>query len=137
MTLTSEQPWFVQQAAHHSFLAVNKKAIDRWGDKWTDPSHIVTNGPFKLAVWRHDAELDLTKWDEWRDADNVTLTRINGKIITDGTTAEQSYEAGDIEVDTTASRRRTSTAGSPRRTTSSTTASAPTTTASTSRTSPT
>ena len=101
VTLTSEQPWFVQQAAHHSFLAVNKKAIDQWGDKWTDPSHIVTNGPFKLAVWRHDAQLDLTKWDEWRDADDVTLTRINGKIITDGTTAEQAYEAGDIEVDTT------------------------------------
>src|SRR5581483_1471743 len=101
VTLTSPQPWFVQQVAHHSFLAVNKKAIDKWGDKWTEPNHIITNGPFKLAVWRHDAELDLVKWDGWRNADDVTLTRVNGKIISDGTTAEQAYEAGDVDVDTT------------------------------------
>ena len=101
VTLTSPQPWFVQQVAHHSFLAVNKKAVDKWGDKWTEPSHIITNGPFKLAKWKHDAEIDLVKWDGWRNADQVTLTRVNGKIITDGTTAEQAYEAGQIDVDTT------------------------------------
>ena len=46
--LTSPQPWFVQQVAHHSFLAVNKKAVEQFGDKWTEPANIVTNGPFKL-----------------------------------------------------------------------------------------
>jgi oligopeptide transport system substrate-binding protein len=101
VTLTSAQPWFVQQSAHTSFLAVNKKAVDKWGDKWTEPGHIVTDGPFKLAAWKHDAELDLVKWDGWRNAKSVTLTRVNGKIITDGTTAEQAYQAGDIAVDTT------------------------------------
>ena len=45
----------------------------------------------------HDAELDLVKWDGWRNARSVTLTRVNGKIISDGTTAEQAYQAGDIE----------------------------------------
>jgi oligopeptide transport system substrate-binding protein len=99
--LTSPQPWFVQQVAHTSFLAVNKKAVTKWGNKWTEPNHIVTDGPFKLAVWKHDAELDLVKWNGWRNAKNVTLTRVNGKIISDGTTAEQSYQAGDIDVDTT------------------------------------
>jgi ABC-type oligopeptide transport system substrate-binding subunit len=101
VTLTSEQPWFIQQSAHHAFLAVNKTAVEKYGNKWTEPQNIVTDGPFKLAVWKHDAELDLVKWDDWRNADDVTLTRLNGKIITDGTTAEQAYEAGDIEVDTT------------------------------------
>ena len=101
VTLTSPQPWFVQQSAHTSFLAVNRKAVEKWGNKWTEPSHIVTDGPFKLAAWRHDAELDLVKWDGWRNAKSVTLTRVNGKIISDGTTAEQAYQAGDIAVDTT------------------------------------
>ena len=48
VTLTTPQPWFVQQVAHHSFLAVNKKAVDQFGDKWTEAANIVTNGPFKL-----------------------------------------------------------------------------------------
>ena len=48
--LTSPQPWFVQQVAHTSFLAVNKKAVEKFGDKWTEPENIVTDGPFKLAA---------------------------------------------------------------------------------------
>ena len=101
VVLTSPQPWFVQQVAHHSFLAVNRKAIQRWGNKWTEPGHIVTNGPFTLATWRHDAEIDLVKWDHWRNASSVALTRVNGKIITDGTTAVQSFAAGEVDVNTT------------------------------------
>jgi oligopeptide transport system substrate-binding protein len=96
--LTSPQPWFVQQAAHHSFLAVHKATVEKFKDKWTDPKNIVTNGPFKLATWEHNSRIDLVKWDEWRDADSVNLTRVNGRMITDGTTAVQAFEAGEVDV---------------------------------------
>ena len=99
--LVSPQPWFIQQVAHHSFLAVNRSAVEKWGEKWTQPGHIVTDGPFKLAVWKHDAEIDLVKWNAWRDAKDVKLTRVNGKIITDGTTAVQAFSAGEVDVNTT------------------------------------
>src|SRR5215208_3687167 len=98
ITLTSPQPWFIQQSAHHSFLAVNQSAVEQFGDKWTDAANIVTNGPFKVAKWEHDAELDLVKWDEWRDADSVTLTSVPGKIIVDGTTRVQAFESGEVDV---------------------------------------
>jgi oligopeptide transport system substrate-binding protein len=97
VTLTSAQPWFLQQLAHHSFLAVNQKAVEQFGDKWTEAQNIVTNGPFKLARWEHDSRIDLVKWDEWRDADSVTLTRVNGRMISDGTTAVQAFEAGETD----------------------------------------
>jgi oligopeptide transport system substrate-binding protein len=96
--LTSPQPWFLQQLAHHSFLAVNRKAVERYGGKWTEAANIVTNGPFKLARWQHDSRIDLVKWDEWRNAPNVELQRVNGRMISDGTTAVQSFEAGEVDV---------------------------------------
>jgi len=96
--LTAPQPWFIQQSAHTSFLAVNQKAVEEFGDKWTEPANIVTNGPFKLDSWEHNANINLVKWDEWRDADNVKLTRVNGRMITDGTTAVQAFEANEIDV---------------------------------------
>jgi oligopeptide transport system substrate-binding protein len=96
--LTSPQPWFIQQSAHTSFLAVNKKTVEKFGDKWTEPANIVTNGPFKLDSWAHNANINLVKWDGWRDADSVKLTRVNGRMITDGTTAVQAFEAGEIDV---------------------------------------
>jgi oligopeptide transport system substrate-binding protein len=98
VTLTTEQPWFLQQVAHHSFLAVNKKAVDQFGDKWTEPANIVTNGPFKLQSWQHNSRIDLVKDPNWRDAGSVKLTRVNGRMISDGITAVQAFEAGEVDV---------------------------------------
>jgi oligopeptide transport system substrate-binding protein len=95
--LTSPQPWFLQQVAHHSFLAVHRPTVEQYGDKWTEPANIVTNGPFQLERWEHNANLDLVKWDEWRDADSVALERVNGRMITEGTTAVQAFEAGEVD----------------------------------------
>jgi ABC-type oligopeptide transport system substrate-binding subunit len=95
--LTSQQPWFVQQVAHHSFLAVHRATVEKYGRKWTDPKNIVTDGPFKLARWDHDSRLDLVKWDGWRNADQVKLKRINGSMITEGTTALRAFEAGELD----------------------------------------
>jgi oligopeptide transport system substrate-binding protein len=97
VTLTSNQPWFVQQSAHTAFLAVHQATVEKFGDKWTDPANIVTDGPFKLAKWEHEAEIDLVKNPDYRDAANVKLTEIKGKIIVDGTTRVQSFEAGEID----------------------------------------
>lgn len=96
--LTSAQPWFVQQIAHTSFLAVNRNAVEQFGNKWTEAKNIVTNGPFKLASWQHDSRIDLAKWADWRNAEDVSLSRVNGRMISDGTTAVQSFEAGETDV---------------------------------------
>src|SRR3954447_7011270 len=101
ITLTSPQPWFIQQLSHTSFLPVNKAAVTKWGNKWTEPGHIVTDGPFKLSSWKHDASLTLVKNTKWRLARTVKLTRIEAPIIVDGTTAENAFRAGNIDIDTT------------------------------------
>jgi oligopeptide transport system substrate-binding protein len=96
--LTTPQPWFVQQVAHHSFLAVHRPTVERFGNRWTEAANIVTNGPFRLARWEHDSRIDLVKWDDWREAESVMLTRVNGRMISDGTTAVQAFEAGEVDV---------------------------------------
>lgn len=98
VTLTTAQPWFIQQVAHTSFLAVHRPTVEKFDAKWTEAANIVTNGPFKLEAWEHNASIDLVKNDEWRDADSITLTRVNGRVITDGTTSVQAYEAGEVDV---------------------------------------
>jgi len=96
--LTSAQPWFIQQVAHTSFLAVHRPTVEKFGAKWTEAANIVTNGPFKLEAWQHNSTIDLVKNEEWRDADSISLTRVNGRMISDATTSVQAYEAGEIDV---------------------------------------
>jgi len=99
--LTSPQPWFIQQLGHTSFLAVNKATVEKWGDKWTEPAHIVTNGAFKLTQWQHNAQVVLTKWSGWRDAGSVKLNKVILKIIPEGSTAEQAFNSGEVDVNET------------------------------------
>jgi oligopeptide transport system substrate-binding protein len=96
--LTAAQPWFIQQVAHTSFLAVHRPTVERFGERWTEAANIVTNGPFRLERWEHNSRIDLVKWNEWRDADSIALTRVNGRMISDATTSVQAYEAGEIDV---------------------------------------
>jgi oligopeptide transport system substrate-binding protein len=95
--LTSAQPWFIQQASHHSFLPVHQATVEEFGAKWTDPANIVTNGAFMLESWEHEATITLVKNPDWRGAADVSLERIEGRIIVDGTTRVQAFEAGEID----------------------------------------
>ena len=36
-----------------------KDIIEKYGDRWTEPENIITNGPFKLTKWRHEYQLIL------------------------------------------------------------------------------
>jgi oligopeptide transport system substrate-binding protein len=97
--LTTPQPWFVQQVAHQSFMAVHRPTVEQFGERWTEAANIMTNGPFLLDNWEHNSRIDLVKWSEWRDADSVSLERVNGRMITDGTTAVQAFEADEIDAE--------------------------------------
>ena len=95
--LTSEQPWFLGQVSHHSFLPVHQATVEEFGDNWTDPENIVTNGPFMLESWDHEASINMVKNPDCRDAANVALERIDGSIIVDGITKVQAFEAGEVD----------------------------------------
>jgi oligopeptide transport system substrate-binding protein len=98
VTLTSVQPWFIEQSAHHVFLPVNQKTVEANPERWTRPENIVTNGPFNVDDAQPSASITLVKNPDWRDAANVKLERVEGRIIVDGTTAVQSFEAGEVDV---------------------------------------
>lgn len=97
VTLTSPQPWFIEQAAHHVFLPVHPGTVQQHGERWTRPENIVTNGAFNVEDAQPSASITLVKNPDWRDAANVTLERVEGRIIVDATTAVQSFEAGEVD----------------------------------------
>jgi oligopeptide transport system substrate-binding protein len=99
--LVSPQPWFIQQLSHTSFIPAYLPAVQQYGNKWTEAANIVTDGPFKLAAWNHNASLTLVKNPAWRDAKDIHVDRIDLPIITDAGTALNAYKSGKVQVDTT------------------------------------
>jgi oligopeptide transport system substrate-binding protein len=70
--------------------------IEKFQSRWTDPEHIVTNGPFTLVSWKHENEIQLranTKYFLGRPVmDRVTMFMVNEK-----TTAVAMYEQGQLD----------------------------------------
>ncbi|GAB4255212.1 MAG: oligopeptide ABC transporter substrate-binding protein OppA [Thermoleophilia bacterium] len=98
VTLKAPTPWFVPMMSHQAFFPIPKKVVDQFGDKWTEPGNIVTNGPYTLATWNHDSDIMLKKWPDWREASSVVLENIKMVMIQEATTGVAAFENGEIDV---------------------------------------
>ncbi len=74
-----------------------KWTIDAWGDKWTEPGLIDTNGPYAIESWVHGSELDLVKSPLWINAKSVQIQRVEGVMITEASTAFAMYENNQLD----------------------------------------
>ena len=76
---------------------VPRWAIEKYGDKWTNPENIVTNGPYLLKEWKHEDEIVMEKNPDYYDADKVDIDVIRSLMIIEDSTAMSMYEAGEID----------------------------------------
>jgi len=52
--------YFIYLTAFCPTFPQRKDVVEKWGTHWTDPDHLVCNGPFKLAKWAHEYKIELT-----------------------------------------------------------------------------
>jgi len=95
---TVEYPaaYFLSIIAHVT-TAVPSWAIEKYGDKWTEPENIVTNGAYKLKSWAHYNEIVLVKNEDYFDADKVQIEEARFIYVMDLSTALSMYKAGELD----------------------------------------
>lgn len=71
-------------------------AIDAYGDAWTEPGNIVTNGPYRLIEWVHGDHIVLEKNPTYYDAANVQIEKVKMWMV-DVPTAWQMYLNGQMD----------------------------------------
>ena len=75
--LVGPAPYVLGMLPHNVFGILPLHAIEMYGDKWTLPGNMVSNGPFTLEQWKPQEVLTVVKNEAYWDAANVKL----GKII--------------------------------------------------------
>jgi oligopeptide transport system substrate-binding protein len=70
---------------------------EKYGERWTDPENIVTNGPFKLAEWRHEYQLTL-KVNKGYYGGKPEVALVKMFIVNERNTALTLYETGDLDI---------------------------------------
>ena len=97
ITLTQPLPFLDGLMAHQFFRVLPQKTIEKYGDAWTEPAHIVTSGAFKVETWRHYDRLILVRDPMNWDAARVKLDRITFYPLKDVTTMMNLYKAGEVD----------------------------------------
>ncbi len=98
VTLAQPAPFFTGLLANPSYFPVPRQAVEKFGDKWTLPEHIVTNGAFALKSWVPYKEIVVAKSPTYWGAASVKLAGVRFLPIEDKETALKMYEAGEVDV---------------------------------------
>ncbi len=72
-----------------------RAVIERWGQDWAKPGHIVVNGPFTLKDWQVNSKVVLEKNASYWDAANVQLTRVTFLPVEDTNADLKLYQSGE------------------------------------------
>ena len=101
VTLEKPVPYFKALMAFPTFYPQNQKFVEEKGaDFAKNAENLIFNGPFKMTKWDGVAatEWTLEKNEEYWDAENVTLTKINYNTSKDPQAAANAFEAGQADV---------------------------------------
>ena len=101
-TLTAPDPAFIKKVGMVCFYPVRKDLIDAAeaaGGNWTnDFSLHVYNGPFYISDRVLENSMTLKKNDKYWNADAVTLTQINLRVVDESSTKAQLMESQQIDL---------------------------------------
>ena len=86
--------YFLYLVQFYTALPVRRDVVERWGNTWTRPGHLIGNGAFTLSYWRQNEKFVFEKNPAYWDAANVKLRRIVGYTVEDLNTSTNLYKAG-------------------------------------------
>lgn len=92
--LANPTPYFLQLCAFPTLHPLPMHVVDKVGDAWVKPGHIVSNGAYTLESWRINDKIRLRKNPRYWDRDNVALETIDVLPIADANVAFNFYASG-------------------------------------------
>ncbi|QLB13571.1 oligopeptide transport system substrate-binding protein [Bisgaardia hudsonensis] len=98
LTLSESVPYADKLTEHYVLSPVNKKIIEKFGDKWTDVNNIVGNGAFKLSNWIINEKLEMIPNEFYWNNEKTVLTNVTLYPISSSNTDVSRYRAGDLDI---------------------------------------
>jgi oligopeptide transport system substrate-binding protein len=97
-TLENPAPFFLDLLFHQSMYAVPRKVVEKYGNRWTRPENIVSNGAYILDKWELNKAVTLKKNPVFWDKDKVSIDQANFLPVGNSTTEESMFRRGEIDV---------------------------------------
>lgn len=98
VVLDSPTGYFLELTAFYTYFPVNKAVVEDNSDWANDAETHVSNGPFNLTEWVHDASIKVRKNDNYYDNESINLDGIDFTILEEASTTWQGYEGGEYDL---------------------------------------
>jgi len=96
--LEAPASYFLAMTDTRAMLPVRQDLVEKYGEQYgAEADTIVSNGPFMLESWTHNSEIVLVKNEDYWDAGNVYLDKVDWKILNDESTIFNSFDNGSID----------------------------------------
>ena len=97
VVMKTELPFFDQLAAFGNLVPLRQDIIEKYGDAWTEPGNMVSNGPYVLSEWVHDSYILVSKNEKYYDTSVVGPDQIKFYLTDDENAILASYQSGEFD----------------------------------------
>ncbi|BFM50182.1 ABC transporter substrate-binding protein [Marinomonas sp. THO17] len=98
VTLERPVPYFMKMITYPTMFPAPKKTIDKWGDDWTKPEHIVSNGAYKLKIWNINEKMVLERNPLYWNNVKTVIDKVTYLPIPLSSAQFKRYQAGEMDV---------------------------------------
>ena len=97
ITLTGPTPYFLSLLTNPVAYPVNRANIEEFGDQFSRPGNLVSNGAYTLADWNPRIRLELEKNPNFREADRTLIERVVFLPTEDLSTEVKQFRLGELD----------------------------------------
>ncbi|WP_297198686.1 oligopeptide ABC transporter substrate-binding protein OppA [uncultured Pluralibacter sp.] len=98
VTLSEPVPYFYKLLTHPTTSPVPKAVIEKYGDKWTQPANIVTNGAYKLTDWVVNERIVMERNPNYWNNAKTVINKVTYLPISSEVTDVNRYRSGEIDM---------------------------------------
>jgi len=98
ITLSASTPYFLAQLTHYTAFPVPRHRVEQYGDDWTKPANIASNGAYVLGEWLPSTHTVLLKNPKFYAADTVAIDRVVFYPGEDRAAVQKRFRAGEIDI---------------------------------------
>ena len=91
-------PYLPELLKHQVLYPVPEHVVRRWGEAWSQPARMVSNGAYTIKLWRLGDRITAVKNPRYYAADSVCVDQINYYPSSDAITGERRVRRGELDV---------------------------------------
>ncbi len=98
VTLEKPLPYFLKMLSHQTMFPAPEKVIRQYGEQWTRPGHMVSNGAYQLKSWTVNETINLERNPHyWNDKETV-INKVTYLALASQNAELNRYKAGEVDM---------------------------------------